>query len=261
MNEYKEITLPYELALSGLSLEEIGAIFKSFSIMKMTDSEVENSMSSDESKYYQIIQDLSDREIISVEYDLYNKPTMIINLEKKKEPFWEVYEHDDNDNPTYYHYSGYGDEPFKYMIHPTLANMQIEWHDCSDVDLNLGYLEPFKSLEEAEKYYQELIDKAIAHRNDMKENQPQNQFWVYDETSSLCEFNHSYIHRYEYEDGDGDYDMFHIRSMRTVNDNMWKLSTPLGPEDGPELFTSKEEAQEYCEKLINQENLKHNVSR
>lgn len=257
MKEDKDITLPYELALNKLTLNEIGTIFKSFAFVKMSHKEFENSMQEDMSEYHETINDLINREILSVEYNDRNEATMHINLEKKKEPFWDVHEYDDYGNPDYYHYSGYGDEdgPWNYMVRPLLVNMQIEWQDCSDIELALGYMEPFKSLEKAEGYYQELIDETSKYTDDVK---IEAVFWVCDEESSFNENNQSYNHTFDY--AEGDYYIVYLRSIESTNGTMWKLSR-CGSESGPEIFNSKEEAQEYCEKLFQSKNLKNYVSR
>lgn len=255
MNENKDITLPYELALSELSLKEIGAIFKSFAFVKMTIDECENSMSADKSfDYHSIIENLINREIISIEYDDDDNQTMHINLEKKKELFWEVYQYDDNNNPMYYHYASYGDGhgPWKYMIRPVLVDMKVEWQDCSD--LRLTHFDSFKSLVEAEKYYKGKIDETLKH-NDIAKKDIKNDFWIYDESCSLHENNVTYrhihidIHNIHYGCD------FYIRSMKTMDGVVWKLSSTLNPIDGVEIFESEDDAQSYCESLLGKKSL------
>lgn len=260
MKKDKDIILPYELVTSNLSLKEIGAIFTSHSFLQMTSEEIEKY---DDEEYYDIIEDLVNRGVISIDCDINNETsTMSINLEKlsQDEPFWEIEDYDDYGNPTYTHYVNYdNDSEWKYMIRPVLIDMKVEWRDCSDIELNLGCNDQsFKSLEEAEKYYKILI-KLYLKNNYIEKEHTKNEFWVYDAETSRRECNESYRHRYDYVDFN--YDMLYLGSMRSTSGTMWKLSTSLGAEDRPELFETKEEAQEYCEGLINQENLKNNVSR
>jgi hypothetical protein len=258
MTDTKDITLPYELALRGLSLKEIGAVFKSFSIMKMNKKDLSKFETDDVLEYTEIIENLLERGIISIQYDEHDNSTMTINLEdQEKEPFWNIYEYDYCNNPIYHHYSNYhveGDQ-WAYRIRPVLLNMKVEWHDCSDLDLSLGEVEPFESLEEAERYYQELIDETAKYNKHNIEEKFDSDFWEYLEGSSLNENNKTYRHRCDYVDENCD--IFYIRSMRTVNGNMWKLSTSINPEDSPELFSTKEQAQAYCEELISKERVKH----
>lgn len=250
MIETKDITLPYELALSELSLKEIGAIFKSFAFVKMNNNEIEGSIFKDSSEYLQIIEDLVNRGLISIDYDTDNKSTMSINLNQEKEPFWEMEEYDEYGNPTYIHNSGYHNEEegaMYYRIHPILVNMKVEWTDCSDYELYLGYLEEtFKSLEDAENYYLNHIQDRLKNSVDMVDK----KFWIYDEDSSLHESNITYVHTINDIDHKWDRYSLYIRSMKTIDGFVWKLSSSLNPTGGVEIFSSEGDAQVYCENLI-----------
>lgn len=168
--ENKDIILPYELALKGLTLEEIGAVIVLFAIQRMTDDEKKKWSSSDD--YLEAINGLINKRIVKVSYNENDNMNIDIDLtDKEPEPFWELEDYDNNDNPIYSHPSYLGEEegsPFYFRIKPILNDLKVVWVDCSDEDLFTYKYEHYGSLEEAEEAYKELLQEQLEYIKKLK---------------------------------------------------------------------------------------------
>jgi hypothetical protein len=147
-------TLPSLLISSNLTIEEIGAIFVTFSIPNVNE-EVKAKWSQNPD-LIRIFSQLQEKNMLKKDGD---KITIDID-DPQKEEFFFVDDYDDKDNPIYAAYSPFTydeDVPILWKVRPELWDLKILWINCSDGELLTPEVEmSFDSLESAEEYFTNL---------------------------------------------------------------------------------------------------------
>lgn len=143
--------LPSIIISGDLTIEEIGAIFITFSL-KNVGEDVKNKWSNDP-ELARIYQELQKKNMLKNE----DGKLVIDIIDQTKDTFFYIEDYDDKDNPIYASPSPFGSEEdgtLMWRIKPELWDLNIVWVNCSDAELMTGEAElTFDTLEQAEEYF------------------------------------------------------------------------------------------------------------
>lgn len=169
----KEIKLPTKLAKLGLSHQEIGALFVILSLDDMNKEE--RLLWEEDATLEQSIQKLVDREIVKI-HPMDEELTVDLSFLDKERPFWEIWDYDSDNNPIYFHPSGFTSDDesgcYSYRIKPAVRDGKLVYVYCGDFELvNIDdYIyTSFSSLEDAQSHFEELIKEENLNEDDYKE--------------------------------------------------------------------------------------------
>lgn len=144
-----DVLLPAELAISGLTMEEIGVVFSLYAM-------VTGAISKDESaaittpRIQEVLADLKERGILGVSVYQKGGQDTVVNIdlditnvtpkpvEEEVGEFWDYYDFDSNDNPIPIkesHLCYDEDSPFQYKFEPFYANGVVQYTWAGDEEL------------------------------------------------------------------------------------------------------------------------------
>jgi hypothetical protein len=152
--------LPSIIVSGDLTIEEIGAIFITFSL-KNVGEDVKNKWINDP-ELSRIYQELQKKNMLKNE----DGKLVIDIIDQTKDSFFYIEDYDDKDNPIYASPSVFGTEEnglMSWRVKPELWDLNIVWVNCSDSDLMTDDIElTFDSLEQAEEYFREQNAEIMA---------------------------------------------------------------------------------------------------
>lgn len=147
-----DVLLPAELAISGLTMEEIGVVFSLHAMVTGAISK-EESAAITSPRIQEVLADLKERGIlgvsvyqkggqdtvVNIDLDITNVKPKEVVVEEDPEDFWDYYEYDASDNPVpvkQSHLCYDEDSPFHYKFEPFYANGVVQYTWAGDEELH-----------------------------------------------------------------------------------------------------------------------------
>lgn len=146
-----DTVLPSVIITGDLTIEQIGAIFITFSL-KNVGEDIKNKWGNDVD-LSRIFKELQSKNMLRND----DGKLVIDIIDQTKVNFFYIEDYDEKDNPIYASPSPLGyeeDGAMNWRIRPELWDLSVVWVNCSDTDLiNTDSELTFDSLQKAEEYF------------------------------------------------------------------------------------------------------------